>query len=79
MVLFAIFMCLATPQPGVGQNCIFLSDRPVYGQPGVPYSQWAYTTLAACKRDLAYFEHGKPAGYVNVCLQKTVPAWEPAE
>lgn len=82
MVLFAIFMCLANPQPYIGRNCIMLSDRPVPSAANfLDHSivRGAYGSLAACQRDLSWFEHSTPPGYVDQCFRREVPAWAPAE
>jgi len=81
MVVYAIFACLIHAQPGIGHQCMLLSSHPMQrapNSPGEPPAS-AYTSLAACKRDLPYFQRVKDPIRVYVCLKETVPAWGPAE
>jgi hypothetical protein len=79
LIIYAIFTCLLhTPPGGPGNSCRLLSEHPVVGTTG-PYEDSRYTSLAACKSDLRFFERSKLPGWVNVCMQETVPAWGPAQ
>lgn len=79
MTIFAIFMCLVHAHPGIGRNCIMVSEHPTRPQLGVPYEQSFYWSLQACRRDMPIFERGTLRGYTLVCMKQTVPAWEEAQ
>ena len=78
MVIYAIFMCLIQPRPGIGNNCILISDHPVRGPLGVAYEDSRITSLPACKRDILVYGHPQN-GYRYVCMKESVPAWSPAQ
>lgn len=68
ITIYALFMCLQAARPGIGHNCILISQYPMrqYGRP--------YTRLADCQRDMKIYRN-PPRGYEMVCMSKQVPAW----
>ena len=79
ITVYAIFMCLVHARAGIGHNCSLISAHPLRPQLGVPYESSRYTSLAACKRDIPTYNRGLLPGYVNVCMKRAAPAWQPAD
>jgi hypothetical protein len=78
MIVYALFMCLQQPRPGIGRACILLSQRPRPTRAGLfNGGNDAYRSLAQCKRDFATYRPAR--GYEDVCMRMNVPAWEPVQ
>lgn len=77
MIVYAIFMCLQQPRPGIGRACILLSKQPRPTRAGIYNGDnRAYRTLAQCKKDFVIYRPAR--GYEDVCMKMDVPAWEAA-